>query len=224
MVAEEVGAEKGLASSRREAHVVDAHSPADHREGVTGEVDVGDGVDENLAVSVLPREHHVGERHGLRRPELHLVGADALDDLVDEGDGVIDVVETLPHRVAEARAVDTALGEVLVGELGARALVGIKRLGDQLVEIEHLDALVAEHLSEAVVLGLRHLEERDVVKEQRREVIRRQVEELPARPMEHDLPERADLRVDVQPQWHGTSLVVERKPVRKPYPTRTEMS
>ncbi len=55
-------------------------------------------------------------------------------------------------------AADAGLGDVLVGELGAGAGDLVEHLGDEVLEIEDLHALVPQDLGEGVVLLLRDLQ------------------------------------------------------------------
>ena len=100
-------------------------------------------------------------------------------------------------------AADAGLGDVLVGELGAGAGDLVEHLGDEVLEIEDLHALVPQDLGEGVVLLLRDLQERDVVEQESLELVGRQVEELVAGTVQADLPELADLGRHVQTFRHG---------------------
>ena len=100
-------------------------------------------------------------------------------------------------------AADAGLGDVLVGELGAGAGDLVEHLGDEVLEVEDLHALVPQDLGEGVVLLLRDLQERDVVEQEPLELVGRQVEELVAGTVQADLPELADLGRHVQTFRHG---------------------
>ena len=110
-------------------------------------------------------------------------------------------------------AADACLGDVVVGELGAGAGDLVEHLGDEVLEIEDLHALVPQDLGEGVVLLLRDLQERDVVEQESLELVGRQVEELVAGTVQADLPELADLGRHVQTFRHGL-LPFFRAPVR----------
>ncbi len=88
-------------------------------------------------------------------------------------------------------AADAGLGDVLVGELGAGAGDLVEHLGDEVLEIEDLHALVPQDLGEVSMLLLRDLQERDVVEQESLELVGRQVE-LVAGTVQADLPELAD--------------------------------
>ena len=75
-----------------------------------------------------------------------------------------------------------------------------ERLGEQLLEVEHLDAAVGERVGERVVLLAGALDPEDVVEQQRVLVAGRQALELEVGPVEDDTPQRADLRPDVEPR------------------------
>ena len=104
-------------------------------------------------------------------------------------------------------AADAGLGDVLVGELGAGAGDLVEHLGDEVLEVEHLDALVPQDLGEGVVLLLCDLQERDVVEQESLELVGRQVEELVAGTVQADLPELAisEARADLS-SWPPTFL------------------
>ena len=88
-------------------------------------------------------------RHGL---EHELVGvADGVEKLADGGEG---------HVVVHA-----ALGEILAREVRTGPRDGLEGIGHEALEVENLHALAAQQRGKAVVLGLRHLEEGDVIKQ-----------------------------------------------------------
>ena len=58
-------------------------------------------------------------------------------------------------------------GDGAVEHLGAHVAVG-EHVGEQLVEVEHLDAALGERVGERVVLLARALDPEDVVEQQRR--------------------------------------------------------
>ena len=79
-----------------------------------------------------------------------------------------------------------------------------QRLGEQLLGLEHLDAALAHHLAEHVVLGLGAADPQHVVEQQLLGVRRRQRRVLEARPVDHDLAQLADLGMDAE--RHGDLL------------------
>ena len=103
------------------------------------------------------------------------------------------------ERVA---ALEAALGDVAVDEQLASIGGRVDRLGDQLVEVEHLDALLGEHPGEGVMLALGSLEEGDVVEQEPVEAVGREVEQLIPRPVQHDRAQRTDLGERVEDAGH----------------------
>ena len=136
--------------------------------------------------------------------QVDLVGAYAGDGLLNKLERVVDRLEVLPNGLAHARAIDAAFGHVVADELPTRQRIGRESLSNQLIQIEHLYALVAEHLGKAVVLCLGGLQKRDVIEEQASDIVRREVEQLVTRPVEHDLAKLAYLRANVEARCHST--------------------
>ena len=222
VIRKEVAAKERLAAPRRRAHAVEAHARANDREGVAREVDVGDRVHKDGILVSSARLHHVGKRGILNRGKVHLVGAHAGDGLLDKFAGVIDGLQALADGLAHTRPVNAALGHVVANERLARHGVCSQRLCYELIEVEHLDALIAKHLGKAVVLCLGCLQERDVIKEEATDVVGREVEKLVTRPVEHDLAKLANLRANVETRCHrilrnafvSISLPPKRYPMR----------
>ena len=69
---------------------------------------------------------------------------------------------------------------------------------EQVLDVQHLDAPLAHPRDELVVLPLRPLDPQDVVEQQLVVIARRQPLEAEVRPMDDDLAELADLRVDTE--------------------------
>lgn len=84
----------------------------------------------------------------------------------------------------------------------SRALDRVERLGNELLQVEHLDTRGAQGVGKGIVLALRLGQEGHVVKEQARKVARRQVGKLVARAVQHDLLELSDLVSYVEPARH----------------------
>ena len=76
--------------------------------------------------------------------------------------------------------------------------LAVERLAQQVLDVQHLDAALAHPRDELVVLPLRALDPQDVVEQQLVVVARRQPLEAEVRPMDDDLAELADLRVDTE--------------------------
>ena len=166
-----------------------------------GEVEVGHRVDDQvgLGLGVDQGVEGRGRREGHVDLGLGHAGHGLLDELEVVGDGVQLLADDLRHVLAA----DACLGDVLVGELGAGAGDLVEHLCDEVLEVEHLHALVPQDLGEGVVLLLRDLKERDVVEQESLELVGRQVEELVAGTVQADLPELADLGRHVQTFRHG---------------------
>ena len=97
--------------------------------------------------------------------------------------------EVAAHRVAEVQPGQRAGDRVVAGEL---ALEG---LGEQLGQVEHLHAAVAQRLGEGVVLVLRAADPGDAVEEEPVVVAGREPLQLVAGPVQHDRGQAADLAV-----------------------------
>ena len=84
-----------------------------------------------------------------------------------------------------------------VEDEGARLLV-LQRFGQQVVEIEHLDAALLHLQHEVVMVLLRLMDPDHVVEEQVVAVARRQPLMREARAADHDGPQLADFRMDAE--------------------------
>src|SRR5439155_16686451 len=82
-----------------------------------------------------------------------------------------------------------------------------QRLGEQVGEVQHLDAVIAQRLGEAVVLVLRAPDPRDAVEEQIRVVAWGEPLELGSRSVQQDGPQPTDLAVGAVGVLHGASVV-----------------
>ena len=108
--------------------------------------------------------------------------------------------------------VNAGLIQELVHQLLAdlRLLDGLRH---QILEVDHIRPVVPQAVGKGVVLRLGDLQIGDVVKEKPFQILRHQVLQLPARVVEHDLPQAADLGGVVQPgfqaqlSWHRASLL-----------------
>ena len=101
------------------------------------------------------------------------------------------------HVLDEART-DDRLGGHERDDPGASVLAGGQRLGEQIVDVQHLDAPLAHPRDELVVLPLGPLDPQDVVEQELVVVVRGQPLEAEVRPMDDDLTELADLRVHTE--------------------------
>lgn len=118
--------------------------------------------------SELTRE---SEGRGRREGHVDLGLGHAGHGLLDELEVVLDGVQLLADDLRHLLAADACLGDVLVGELGAGAGDLVEHLCDEVLEVEHLHALVPQDLGEGVVLLLRDLQERDVVEQESLELV-----------------------------------------------------
>ena len=80
-----------------------------------------------------------------------------------------------------------------------------QRLGEQILEVKHLDSPLSHHADELVVLPPRPLDPQDIVEQQLVVVCRRQALEAQIRPVDDHLAEAPDLGVDAQVIHAGTS-------------------
>ena len=71
-----------------------------------------------------------------------------------------------------------------------------EHLGHQILEIDHLDVVFPQQRGKGVMLPLRHLQKRDIVKEQLAEPFGRQLQQLASRAVQQDLFQRLDLVSD----------------------------
>jgi hypothetical protein len=178
---------QGLAPARRVGHVVDADAAVDPARGVAREEVVGQR-----------REHEGqpvdrgGEPGGRER---ELVERDAADEHLRQALG-----RELVHPAAQALAQPRTEVDVAqrAFQYGAAHAVDRQRLGQQLLEVEDLDAPPAQGVGEGVVLLARAADPRQVVEEQLVLVGRRQTPQLEVGAVEDDTPQRADLRAHVQ--------------------------
>ena len=162
------------------------------------------------------------KRGVLNRGQVDLIGTHAGDGLLDKLEGVVDVLQALAHGLAHAGPVYAALGHIVANERLTRHGVCSQRLRHELIEVEHLDTFVTKHLGKAVVLCLGGLQKRDVIKEEAADVVRRKVEKLVTRTVEHDLAKLANLRANVETRCHrilrnafvSISLPPKRYPMR----------
>ena len=121
-----------------------------------------------------------------------LVEADAghglEDQLVRRRQGQQHLGQRVTIAVSDcAAAADEILDEALLERLALRQR--LRREGGQ---IDHLDAVFAQHLGEPVVLLLRAVEVRDVVKEQPLQRVRHELLELAARALQQHLLQLAN--------------------------------
>jgi hypothetical protein len=178
---------QGLAPARGVGHVVDAHAAVHPARRVPREDVVGQR-----------REHEgqpvdrCGQAAGRER---ELVDGDASDEHLRQS-----LRRQLTQPPAQAAAQPRAqvdLAQRLVDQ--RRADAGDRQgLGQQLLEIEDLDAAPAQGCREGVVLVARAADPRQVVEQQLVLVGRRQAAQLEVGAVEDDTPQRADLRADVQ--------------------------
>ena len=80
----------------------------------------------------------------------------------------------------------------------ASLVAGGQRLAQQVLDVQDLDAALAHPRDELVVLPLGPLDPQDVVEQELVVVARGQPLEAEVRPMDDDLAELADLRVDTE--------------------------
>jgi hypothetical protein len=106
----------------------------------------------------------------------------------------------------DTRAV-AVLGEGVIQSEGA-SLGALQGLGEEIREVEDLDAPVGEDLREMVMLLLGALQPKNVVEQEVVLVLGREPEHLGSGTVQNDLPEHPDLGIDGQchDSLSGTSL------------------
>jgi len=109
------------------------------------------------------------------------------------------------ERRTHCQVVNGSLGRVL-----ACLRAGVERLREQVLVVEHLDAALAHHRDERVVLPLCLMHPQHVVVQQLVLVVRRQPHQAQLRPVHDHLPQPADLGVD--PVCDGHCLPPGQKP------------
>ncbi len=209
VIAEDVLAEQRLAVARHGEHVVQVDATADDRERVAREVRVGHRVDEEVGLAILIGTDELGQGAAGVNGQVDLVLAETGDALVDEGLGVLDGVHVLLDSRAGLLALQAGLVQPLLRELLA-GTCSVEGLGNEVLDVEDLNALLAEQLGELVVLGLSNLQEGDVVEQKALEVIRGEVQKLLARTVKADLLQGANLTVDVESVSHVLPLLSRR--------------
>ena len=192
MILEDVLAVQGLAVTRDGIHTVQADAVADAGERVAGEVQVGHRVDDQIALFVAVSADHVVEGDGRSVGQVDFALGDASHGLLHELEIVLDGVEILTDDAGHSLALDAGLLDVLIEELFASTRMSLESLGDELLEVKNLGALLAQNFSETVVLGLSNLQERHVVEQQTLELVRRKVQQFVARTMQANLLKLTD--------------------------------
>lgn len=209
VIAEDVLAEQRLAVARHGEHVVQVDATADNGKRVAGEVRVGHRVDEKIGLAVLVCANELGQGAAGPHGQVDLVLAQTGDALVDEGLGVLDGVHVLLDGGTSLLALEAGLVEPLLRELLA-GTGRVESLGNELLDVENLDALLAEQLRKLVVLGLCDLQEGNVVEQKALKVVRGEVQELLAGAVKANLLQGTDLAVDVESVSHVLPLLSRR--------------
>ena len=142
---------------------------------------------------------------GIGRQMGQLAQRDALHGLFHQGLALKVRAQVFDQLVLPAPGDDVALGQPLAEEgLGQLGMQG-EHLGHQILQIDDLDAVVAQDLRKGVVLLLRDLQKGDVVEQQLGQTVRGEVQQLAARTVQQHLFERADLAGNAN-AFHGSSL------------------
>ena len=188
-MAEDILGEQRLPAAGDGGHFVDGHAGADGGEGVPGEVKVGDGVEDEGVVVV----QIIGEVFPAVAPDLRL--ADALHHFFHHVFGG-HAPEVLQYHGGALFPPDARFRQILPEELFLYVRVG-EGFRRQVGEVHHLRPVLPQQVAEGVVLLPGDLQVGDVVKQQALDILRHQVLQLPARPVEQHPPERADLAAHV---------------------------
>ena len=187
----------GLPAARDRVHAVETDAAADAREGIAGEIQVRDRIEDKLAA--LPRQ--TGKRPD---PQFvaHFPGGHTAHGLEHEFPRIPDRHE---HGVELLRVVlrkGPALTQKLPDKYRLQSGVGAQRLGHQILEIDDLRPLLAEDGGKGVVLLLRQPQIGDIVEKQALEFLRDKMLQLFARPVEQDLFQRPDLAFHTDRHGH----------------------
>ena len=187
-----------LATPRDRPHTVKRHALTDDGKGISRKVPVRNGIDKKATVLITARCNNIGKRMTrLTRAKLELVGPDTFDQLVNKDKGVLNPFELIFHRLENRRGRNTRLRKPTIQELFPGSRARRDRLGNELVKVQNLNAVFTQKLGKSVVLLLRRRKIRDVIEQQTSHTVRREIEKLPARSMEHDFFQPADLGPDM---------------------------
>jgi hypothetical protein len=170
-----------LADPRRHRHRVDRYPAVDPRRRVAHEQRVRQRRGDVAAAH---------PRHDAVAREWELVERDACDQVLGErrrGEGR----EPLTHLRSERRPEELRV-EALHEPLAHVGL--LEHVGEQIVEVHDLDTAGRERRRERVVFVTRSPDPQDPVEEELAGGRRREAAELEARAVQHDPPERPDLR------------------------------
>ena len=174
VITEDVVSVDGLAAAGREAHPVQEHAGADGRERVAGEVEVRHRVDDE----VVSRGDHILQ--GVSGSAAHFLERDALHGLFDKSLALEIADEVIIQLILPAAGLYVALGQPLIykglDDLG----VELEDLGHEVLKVDDLGAVIAENLSESVMLLLCDLQKRDIIEKKLRQTIGRKIEKLAA--------------------------------------------
>ncbi len=184
-----------LGAARRPVHRVDGDAVVDPARRIALEQRVGDRRHDEVGRAVRPGEHR--RSLALRRVE----DRDAPDQVLGE---------LRRRHLVEPRAQDRSgeLADVVhrdapIEHPGAGVRID-ERLGEEIVQLEHLDAALAHLEDEVVVILLRFVHPEHIVEEQRLGVAGRQPLVRQARPADHHRSQRADFAMDSN-CVHGSS-------------------
>jgi hypothetical protein len=173
------------------------------------------------------RQHEVvGAQHvplQAVRPQRVQVGLEhAADQVLGQG-GRVQALGQLPDRRDQGRAEELGREDPVQEELPADR--DVERLGQQLREVVHRDAALAQRLGEDVMLLLGPPGPHHVVEQQLADVLRGQPGQLQARPVHDDLAELSHLGLDAERHdWTSCAVPVpvpatgagrSRRPLRK---------
>ncbi len=190
MIAEDVVGVDRLPAAGGEAHLIEQDPRSHGREGIPGEIQVGHGIHHQI---VRGRDHVL---QGARGDVAHLPHGDALHGLLHQGLPLEVLQQVVADLILPLLRADVALLHPLV-QKGLRHLrVQLQHLGHQVLQIDHLGAVVPQDPGEGVVLLPGHLQERDVVEQQLGEPVGDQVQQFPARPVQEYFLQGLDLISD----------------------------
>ena len=187
VVPEDVVAVDGLAATSHREHPVDAHARADAGKRVTREIQVGHGLDHKAAVAT----------HLVHQRVLHLVRVtgqvlqvDALHGFQHQLLAGRDAVQVVIDDVVVLCRTDAGLLDELTQELLPDLSADVKHLGHQVLEINHLNTIVTQHLREGIMFLLGHFQIGNIVKQQFLKRVGCQVEQFTSGTVQQNLLQR----------------------------------
>ena len=187
VVVEDVFRIDGLAVAGDGIHAVQADAVADGGERVAREVEVGHRVDDQLAGLADKVYQRVLGIH------VELIQVHAFHRLQHKFLVVFDFVQMIVHNFLPVFGADAGLADELLQEFLAHGGVCVQHFRHQVFQVHHFHAVLTQNLGKAVMLGLGHFQEGDIVEQKTPQRIGREVQQLFARPVKKYFFERLNL-------------------------------